>query len=132
MKKRWILFVVFVLISCTGSAQEIMKDLNKGLKVIIEITPHSDRFVNHDLFHTFTIIKLKETYQVMVSRSGTQKIKELTEDDIKFFEEYINKWSARKYTGNSSDLIVLKVGKTNKVFAAVMNSDVKLLDLMFK
>lgn len=132
MKRGWVLFIVCVFISCAGNAQELMNDLNKGLKVTIEVTPHSDRFVNHDLFHTFTITKLKETYQVMVSRSGTQKIKELTEEELKLFVDYVNKWSAKKYSGNSSDSIVLRIGKSNKNFSAVMNSDSKLLDLMYK
>jgi ribosomal protein L21E len=114
------------------NAQEVMKNLNKGETIIMEITPHADRFVNHDLFHTFTIVKANETYQVMVSKAGKQKIKELTEDELKLFTEYILKWSSKKYVGNSCDLIVLKVGKTRKSFQAMMNSDAKLLDLMFK
>jgi hypothetical protein len=132
MKKELTLFIVCVFISCFGNAQEIMKNLNNGFKIIIEVTPHSDRFVNHDLFHTFTITKANETYQVMVSRSGNDKIKELTEDEVKLFVEYIDKWYTKKYEGNSSDLIALKIGKSYKNFSAVMNSDAKLLDFMLK
>jgi hypothetical protein len=132
MKKVLILFVICVFVPCIVNAQEIMKNhLNKGGKVIIEVTPHADRFVNHDLFHTFTIVKANGTYEVMVSKAGKQKIKELTEEELKIFIEYINKWSSKKYVGNSCDLIVLKVGKSHKSFPAMMNSDAKLLDLMF-
>lgn len=133
MRKGLVLFLICVFIPCFLNAQEIRKNLDKGLKVIIEITPHSDRFVNHDLFHTFTITKVNETYQVMVSRSGKQKIKELSEEELKPFMEYIDKWYAKKYTGNSCDLVLLRIGKTyRKDFSAIMNSDAKLLDIMFK
>jgi hypothetical protein len=132
MRKGLILSIMCFFISHLVNAQEIMKNLNNGLKIIIEVTPHSDRFVNHDLFHTFTITKVNETYQVLVSKSGKQKIKELTEEEFKPFVEYIDKWGTKKYTENSCDVIVLKIGKTCKNFSAVMNSDAKLLDLMFK
>jgi ribosomal protein S4E len=132
MRKGLILFIVCAFISCSGDAQEIIKNLNKGSKIIIEVTPHADRFVNHDLFHTFSITKVNETYRVLVSRSGREKIKELTEEEFKPFLEYIDKWYTKKYKENACDLIVLKIGKTCKNFSAVMNSDAQLLDLMLK
>jgi hypothetical protein len=132
MRKTSILFIVCAFIPCLMHAQEIIKNLNNGLEITIAVTPHADRFVNHDLFHTFAITEENGTYQVMFSRSGKQKIKELSEEELKLFVEYIDKWYTKKYEGNSSDLVVLRVGKTSKKFSAVMNSDTKLLDLMYK
>jgi hypothetical protein len=132
MRKGFILFIVCVFISCVGNAQEIIKNLNKGETIIMEVTPHADRFCNHDLFHTFTLTKANGTYQVMIARAGKYKIKELTEEELKLFTEYINKWSDKKYGGLSCDLVVVKSGKSHKSFQAMMNSDSKLLDLMFK
>ena len=99
----------------------------------MEITPQGDRFTDSEWFHSFEFVKSDSDYVVILTKDNKIIKKTFSKKELKPFIDYINKWyNANWGASQSEDDIVLKIGEKEKHFIAMKNSDVKLLDIMYK
>ena len=133
MRNSFILFITCILFSSFGHCQSIIKKIDEGEKIIMEITPNGDRFTDPAWFHTFQFSKSNLEYVIILSKFGKLYRKVVSKKDLKKFAKYISKWGERKEnTSLTFDSVFLKIGETEKHFYAIKNSDTELLDIMFK
>lgn len=133
MKSKLVITIVFILISSLGFSQSILKKLDEGEKIVMEITPQGDWFTDPAWFHTYEFSKFNSEYLIILTKDNNQIKKVVSENDLKPFIDYINKWYAKELsTTPPLDDILLKIGSVEKRFLAVKNSDTQLLDIMYK
>ncbi|MEI6767248.1 MAG: hypothetical protein WCM76_16580 [Bacteroidota bacterium] len=130
------ILIIFALSCSVVFGQGMIKKLDKGKILYIDVKPIGDRATNPMSWHTIRIIKTDSLFSVELRKAGEVKNTVLQRGKMIEICNFIENWGGKRYTWWNRDYHVLsydkiriKIGCRSSRFRSEIGSDDVLLDI---